>query len=97
VEEAGTIMALRCPNILRLYVASGKVLILVYEYADFGSLEWQLSKGWRPSLKDALLVAIQVGDTLMRYIHSRGLLHGDIKAGNIFIVKGSLSLETSQR
>jgi len=38
-----------------------------------------------------LLVAIQIGDTL-RYIHSRRLLHGGIKAGNVFIVKGVAKL-----
>jgi len=91
VEEAGTIRALRHPNILRLYAASKNAPILAYEYADYGSLEWQMSRGWKPSLGDALLVAIQVGDAL-RYIHSRGLLHGDIKAGNIFIVKGVAKL-----
>jgi len=90
-EEAGTIMALRHPNILRFCIASGKALILVCEYADYSSLEWQLSKGWKPSLRDVLLVAIQIGDAV-RYIHSRGLLHGDIKAGNIFFVNGVAKL-----
>jgi len=91
VEEADTIMRLRHPNILRLYASSRSAPLLIYEYADYGSLEWQLSKGWRPDLKDVLLIAIQVGDAV-RYIHSRGLLHGDIKAGNIFIVKGVAKL-----
>jgi len=91
VEEAGTIMALRHPNILRLYAASRKAPMLVYEYADYGSLEWQIARGWKPSLEDVLIVAVQVGDAL-RYIHSRGLLHGDIKAGNIFIAGGIAKL-----
>jgi len=91
VEEASTIMALRHPNILRLHAASRKAPILAYEYADYGSVEWQIARGWKPSLKDVLLVAIQVGDAL-RYIHSRGLLHGDIKAGNIFIAGGVAKL-----
>jgi len=91
VEEADTIMRLRHPNILRLYASSRSAPLLIYEYADYGSLEWQLSRGWRPSLRDVLLVSIQVGDAV-RYIHSRGLLHGDIKAGNIFFVKGVAKL-----
>jgi len=91
VEEANTIKALKHPNILRLYAASTNAPILIYEYADYGSLEWQLSKGWRPNLKDVLLVSIQIGDAV-RYIHSRGLVHGDIKAGNIFFVKGVAKL-----
>jgi len=91
VEEANTIKALKHPNILRLYAVSTSAPILVYEYADYGSLEWQLSKGWKPELKDILLIAVQIGDAL-RYIHSRGLLHGDIKAGNIFIAGGVAKL-----
>jgi len=91
VEEANTIRALKHPNILRLYAVSTKAPMLVYEYADYGSLEWQISRGWKPSLEDVLVVAVQVGDAL-RYIHSRGLLHGDIKAGNIFIVGGVAKL-----
>jgi len=91
VEEANTIRALKHPNILRLYAASTKAPILVYEYADYGSVEWQISRGWKPSLEDVLIVAVQVGDAL-RYIHSRGLLHGDIKAGNIFLVGGIAKL-----
>jgi len=78
---------LKHPNILRLYGASAKVPMLVYEFGDGGSVEWQLSKGWRPSLRDALLLGVQVGDAL-RYIHSRGLVHGDVKPGNVFFVGG---------
>jgi len=91
VKEANTVMKLEHPNILRLYASLRNVPLLIYEYADYGSLEWQLSKGWRPDLRDALLVAVQVGDAV-RYIHSRGLVHGDIKAGNIFVVKGVAKL-----
>jgi len=91
VEKANTLKALKHPNILRLYAVSTSAPILVYEYADYGSLEWQLSKGWKPELKDVLLVSVQMGDAL-RYIHSRGLLHGDIKAGNIFIAGGVAKL-----
>jgi len=91
VEEANTIKVLKHPSILRLYGVSSIAPLLIYEYADYGSLEWQLSRGWKPSLREALLVAIQVGDAV-RYIHSRGLLHGDIKAGNIFIAGGVAKL-----
>ena len=84
---ANVIKELNHPNILKLIAYSSRAPILVYEFADYGSIQWQLSMGWRPSLKDVLLVAIQVGDAL-RYIHSRGLVHGDIKAGNVFITEG---------
>jgi serine/threonine protein kinase len=50
-------------------------------------LYWQLSKGWKPSLRDILLIGVQLGDAL-RYIHSRGLIHGDINPSNVFVKDG---------
>jgi serine/threonine protein kinase len=83
-NEANTISKLEHPHIIRLLGYSEKTPLLIYEYADYGTLHWQLSKGWKPSQKDILLIGIQLGDAL-RYIHSRGLIHGDIKPGNVFI------------
>ncbi len=88
ISEASTVSRLSHPHILRLLAYSRRAPILVYEYADMGSLDQQLANGWRPGMKDAVLAAIQLGDAL-RYIHSRGLIHGDIKPGNIF-VRGSV-------
>ncbi len=84
-EEASVLSKLSHPHILRLLGYSSRIPLLIYEYADGGSLEWQLARGWRPSLRDTVLMGIQIGDAL-RYIHSRGLVHGDIKPGNIFLV-----------
>jgi len=86
-RRAEIIRRLVHPHILKLLGYSKSAPILVYEYANYGTLEWQLARGWSPSLKDVLLIAIQVGDAL-RYIHSRGLIHGDVKPDNIFIVDG---------
>lgn len=87
VSEAEVVKSLKHPNVLRLLSYSDRAPILVYEFADGDSLEWQLARGWRPSLRDVVLVGIQVGDAL-RYIHSRGLMHGDVKPGNVFVVGG---------
>ncbi|MEB3806229.1 MAG: protein kinase, partial [Desulfurococcales archaeon] len=84
VEKAEALGLLRHPHIVRLVGYHRHIPLLVYEYAPYGSLEWQLERGWDPSLGVALLVGLQVGDAL-RYIHSRGLVHGDIKPGNVFI------------
>jgi hypothetical protein len=83
-SEAEIMGSLDHPNIIKLLGVSNKHALLIYEFADYGSLYWQLNKGWKPSLKDVVLIGIQLGDAL-RYIHSRGLIHGDIKPSNVFI------------
>jgi tRNA A-37 threonylcarbamoyl transferase component Bud32 len=83
-SEAEIMGSLDHTNIIKLLGVSNKHALLIYEFADYGSLYWQLNKGWRPSLKDVVLIGIQLGDAL-RYIHSRGLIHGDIKPSNVFI------------
>ena len=86
-HEAEVMSGLEHPNIIKLLGYSEKAPLLIYEYADYGTLYWQLSKGWKPSLRDILLIGVQLGDAL-RYIHYRGLIHGDIKPSNVFIKNG---------
>lgn len=89
IHEAEVISTLNHQNIIKLLGYSEDLLFLIYEYADYGTVDWQLSKGWKPSLRDILLIGVQLGDAL-RYIHSRGLIHGDIKPSNIFINKDGI-------
>ena len=91
LEKARVLGSIRHPDILRLLGVSRSAPLLVYEYGDSGSVEWQLNNGWTPSPRDAVLVGLQVGDAL-RYIHSRGLVHGDVKPGNTFLVGGVAKL-----
>jgi tRNA A-37 threonylcarbamoyl transferase component Bud32 len=90
-SEAEIMGSLNHPNIIKLLGVSNSVPLVIYEFADYGSLYWQLIKGWRPSLRDVVLIGIQLGDAL-RYIHSRGLIHGDIKPSNVFIKNGIAKL-----
>ncbi len=90
-REAEAVANLRHPHLLRLLAYSRTAPLLVYEYADGGSLEDWLRRGWRPSPGEALLIAIQLGDAL-RYIHSTGLVHGDVKPGNVFVKRGVVKL-----
>ncbi len=83
-READNVSVLSHEHLLRLLAFSKTAPLLVYEYADGGSLEAQLARGWRPSLREALLVALQLGDAL-RYINAKGMLHGDVKPDNIFV------------
>jgi serine/threonine protein kinase len=88
-REAEIVTRLEHPNVLKLISFSSSFPLLVYEFAEQRTIEWQLSKGWEPELRDVLLVGIQMADAL-RYIHSRGLVFGDLKPGNVFL-KGGIS------
>ncbi len=82
-----TIIQLKHPGIIRLLGYGIRVPVLVYEYANQGALSYHLNRGYRPGLEEALAIVLHLSDAL-RYIHSRGLVHGDIKPGNILVKNG---------
>jgi hypothetical protein len=90
-SETEIMGSLNHPNIIKFLGASSKIPLVIYEFANHGSLYWQLNKGWKPSLQEVILIGIQLGDAI-RYIHSRGLIHGDIKPSNVFIKDGIAKL-----
>ncbi len=91
VEAVAALMKPGHPGIVRLLAYSRNAPVMVYEYADQGSLQWQLDHGWQPGLREALTVGAVLADAL-RYIHSRGVVHGDIKPANVFLRRGTPKL-----
>lgn len=87
LATAETVRGLRRPTVVQLLGYGTRAPVLVYEYAGQGTLEWQLGHGWEPSPRDVAVVGVHLADAL-RYIHGRGLVHGDIKPGNIFLRDG---------
>ncbi len=86
-ELSETLMALEHPGVIKLIGYGRRLPVLVYEYANQGTLAYQLDHGWSPGFEEVVLAGLQVCDAL-RYIHSRGLVHGDIKSGNVFVKNG---------
>jgi len=90
-EEAEILSRLNHPHILKLIYCSRKAPVMIYEFANYGTLEWQVRRGWKPSLREVLMIGVQLADAV-RYVHTRGLVHGDIKSDNVFIVNGVVKL-----
>ncbi|MCU1289850.1 MAG: Serine/threonine protein kinase [Acidobacteria bacterium] len=84
-REAQLCSQLDHPNICTIYdfhEANG-IFYIAMQYID-GKNVRQLVAGRPIEVKSALSIAIQVCDALA-YTHSRGIIHRDIKAGNIMV------------
>jgi len=99
-REAKAVAALGHPHICALYdVGRAHVRLddrdesidyLVLEYVDGETLASRLTRGALPPAQ-ALRYAIEVGDALAT-AHRRGLVHRDLKPGNIMITKSGAKL-----
>jgi tRNA A-37 threonylcarbamoyl transferase component Bud32 len=65
-------------------------LFMVMELLDGQTVHSRLRTGGRLAPKVACDIVWQAADAL-RYIHSRAILHGDIKSENIFLVRSAVS------
>jgi serine/threonine protein kinase len=90
-REAQTIASLNHPHICTLYDVGQQDSIdyLVMEFLEGQTLAQRLERGALP-LDEALKIAIDVADALDK-AHRQGIVHRDVKPGNIFITTQHLA------
>jgi serine/threonine protein kinase len=89
LREIRTTANLRHPHIVPLYDSGQAAGFLYYvmPYVEGESLEQRLESERQLSVDETLRISSQVADAL-GYAHERGLLHRDIKPGNIMLERG---------
>jgi serine/threonine protein kinase len=88
--EARAVANLNHPNIVTIHEASaGSQPAIVYEYCDGGTLSHFVKTLERPLTESAILQILICLAEALRHAHSRGVLHRDIKPGNVLICSGS--------
>ena len=91
-REAKAVSSLNHPHICTLFDVGEQdgIHYLVMEYVDGETLQQRLEKGRLP-LDQALEYAIQIADALDK-AHRQGVVHRDLKPGNIMITKSGTKL-----
>ena len=91
-REARAVSSLEHPNICAVYDVGEHdgVSFLVMQHLEGETLEARLQKGPLPT-KEALQYAIELADALDK-AHSRGVIHRDLKPGNIMLTKSGAKL-----
>lgn len=85
LREAETVASLNHPSIVDLYQVGdmGSARFLVMEYIDGGTLKEQLIG--KPVPSDEAVTLMQSIVQAVQYAHSRGVIHRDIKTGNVLM------------
>jgi serine/threonine protein kinase/Tol biopolymer transport system component len=91
-REARAVSSLTHPNICCLYDIGSQdgIDFIVMEYLEGETLADRLSTGPLP-LQQALKIAVEIADALDK-AHGQGIIHGDLKPGNIMLTKSGAKL-----
>lgn len=86
LQEPRILLGLRHPNILRCYdfFFDCETWWIVLEYLTEGSLKTHMSSDVTRNSVRSEHWMLQIADALA-YVHSKGLIHGDVKPGNILL------------
>ena len=92
LEEVEVTAALAHPNIIRVYTLGEQDgrLYLVMEHLDQPSLEQRMDASGRVSERDVLEIGIGIASALQFAFEETGLIHRDIKPGNILFGRGNI-------
>lgn len=90
LEQVGAAAGLSHPNIVNIFdvdVTASHAYVAM-ELLKGKSLAQMRKEGWRPNHSQAALIVRRLADALA-YAHSRGVVHGNIKPANIFMLSST--------
>lgn len=87
-REARVVAALNHPNICQLYDVGPNYLVM--ELVERETLAARMKKGALP-MESVLRYGAQIADALAA-AHAQGVIHRDLKPGNIMIAKGRVKM-----
>ncbi len=93
LQEIKTVAGLQHPHILPLY-DSGEadgLLYYVMPYAEGESLRQRLDREGQLAVDESIRMVVEVADGL-DYAHRQGVVHRDIKPGNILLAEGHATI-----
>jgi eukaryotic-like serine/threonine-protein kinase len=92
-READVLMKLSHPNVVRVFEHNneGATHFIAMELIEGEALE-SLVETRRLTLEQSVQIIKQVSDAL-RYVHKQGIIHRDIKPGNIMVTKNAIKTD----
>lgn len=93
LEEVEVTASLAHPNIIRVYTLGeqNRRLYLVMEHLDQPSLEQRMDQQGKLSERDVLEIGIGISSALQFAQEETGMIHRDIKPGNILFGRGNIA------